>query len=66
MNLFRKKQAAEPAIPVDKSYAIPGFTKAIKLFSKAQKKMEPDFIPIYLYVMDHVCPVKVSDYLYKV
>jgi hypothetical protein len=50
MNFFRKKQAAEPAIPVDKSHAIPGFTKAIKLFGKAQEKMEPDFIPIYLYV----------------
>ena len=37
MNLFRKKQATEPAIPVNKSYAIPGFTKAIKLFGKAQE-----------------------------
>lgn len=52
MNLFKKKQALEPARPVDKSKAIPGFTKAIKHFAKAQEKMEPDFLPIYLYVMD--------------
>lgn len=37
--------------PVDKSYAVPGFTKAIRVFSKAQERMEPDIIPIYLYVM---------------
>lgn len=53
MNLFRKKQASvEPVIPVDKSNAVPGFTKAIRVFGKAQEKMEPDFIPIYLYVTD--------------
>ena len=44
MNLFRKKQASvEPVIPVDKSNAVPGFTKAIKVFGKAQEKMKPDF-----------------------
>lgn len=32
--------------------AIPGFTKVIDLFAQAQKKMEPDAIPIFLYVMD--------------
>lgn len=52
MNLFKKRQASEPVVPVDKSHALPGFTKAIRLFGKAQEKMEPDFIPIYLYVTD--------------
>lgn len=52
INLFKKKQANEPAHPVDRSKAVPGFTKVIKLFAKAQEKMEPDFNPIYLYVMD--------------
>ena len=52
MKLFKKKHAAEPATPVDKSYAVPGFTKAIRVFGKAQERMEPDFIPIYLYVTD--------------
>ena len=53
MKLFKKKHAAEPATPVDKSYAVPGFTKAIRVFGKAQERMEPDFIPIYLYVMEN-------------
>ena len=52
MNLFRKRQASEPVAPVDKRHALPGFTKAIRLFGKAQERMEPDFIPIYLYVTD--------------
>lgn len=50
MNLLKKKQAAIPAYPVDKNRAIPGFTKVIKQFADAQIKMEPDFIPIFLYV----------------
>ena len=37
---------------IDKNLASPGITNVIKLFGNAQKKMEPDFIPIYLYVMD--------------
>lgn len=45
MKLFKKKHTAEPAIPVDKNYAVPGFTKAIRVFGKAQEKMDPDFIP---------------------
>lgn len=53
MKLFKKKHAAEPTTPVDKSYAVPGFTKAIRVFGKAQERMEPDFIPIYLYVMEN-------------
>lgn len=53
MSLFRKKTSLKTAIPVDKSQAIPGFTKAIRLFGKAQERMEPDFIPIYLYVIDN-------------
>lgn len=54
MKIFRKKQASvESVIPVDKSNAIPGFTMAIRAFGKAQEKMEPDFIPIYLYVMEN-------------
>ena len=53
MKLFsKKKQAAEPARPVDKKKAVPGFTKAIMQFAQAQKKMEPEFLPIYLYVTD--------------
>lgn len=52
MKLFKKKQAVVPTIPVDKSFAIQGFTKAIEKFANAQKKIEPDFIPIYLYVLD--------------
>lgn len=52
MNLFKKKQNAPSAEPIDKNLAIPGITNVIKLFGNAQKKMEPDFIPIYLYVMD--------------
>lgn len=52
MKLFTKRQASEPVVPVDKSQALPGFTKAIRLFGKAQEKMETDFIPIYLYVTD--------------
>ena len=52
MNLFKKKQNAPSAEPIDKNLAIPGITNVINLFGSAQKKMEPDFIPIYLYVMD--------------
>lgn len=52
MKLLNKKQAANPAFPVDKNRAIPGITKVIKQFGNAQIKLEPDFIPIYLYVMD--------------
>ncbi len=52
MKLLNKKQAANPAFPVDRNRAIPGITKVIKQFGNAQIKMEPDFIPIFLYVMD--------------
>lgn len=52
MKLLKKKQAANPAFPVDRNRAIPGITKVIKQFGNAQIKMEPDFIPIFLYVMD--------------
>ena len=52
MNLFKKKQNAPSAEPIYKNLAIPGITNVIKIFGNAQKKMEPDFIPIYFYVMD--------------
>ena len=52
MNLFKKKQTSPSAEPIDKNLAIPSITNVIKLFGNAQKKMEPDLIPIYLYVMD--------------
>ena len=43
MNLFKKKQNAPSAEPIDKNLAIPGITNVIKIFGNAQKKMEPDF-----------------------
>ena len=51
-NLLKKKQTAIPVYPVDKKYALAGITNVVKKFGDAQKKMEPDFIPIFLYVMD--------------
>ena len=52
MNLLKKKQTAIPTCPVDKKFALAGITNVIKKFGDAQKKMEPDFIPIFLYVMN--------------
>ena len=52
MNIFKKKLAEESALPVDKSLAVPGFTKVLKKFADAQKMMEPDYLSIYLYVTD--------------
>ena len=52
MNIFKKKKTLEPACPVDRNKAVPGFTRIIQLFSNAQAKVEPDVIPIYLYIQD--------------
>ena len=52
MNIFKKKKTLEPACPVDRNKAITGFTRTIQLFAHAQAKVEPDVIPIYLYIQD--------------
>ena len=53
MGLFNRKEVNASKMPVNKSLAAPGFTATIERFAEAQKKSEPDILPIFLYVNDN-------------